>query len=262
LRPGCSAAFAIAGEDGERLILVAEINRERRNSVVVDEVAESIRQAILLEHEIDISEITLIRPGSLPKTSSGKIQRGAIRSAFLSENLETVYCWRPPVKRQVSAQTVRPEDALRNFGSLKDWLAFECSSMLNINSHEIDVDQPIACYGLDSLAATEFVFSIEESLGVQLPIDKLFRGAPSISDLALFLYEQLQPARQDLGDARSENIGMEAQQIMPHQAIALAYPTNNQRSDKDEKRTGKDFKTESPILHPYEPEPRAFDVAA
>jgi acyl-CoA synthetase (AMP-forming)/AMP-acid ligase II/acyl carrier protein len=216
LRPGCSAAFAVVGAETERLILVAEINREGRNSVNMNEVVESLRQAILVEHEIDISAVALIRPGSLPKTSSGKIQRSAIRSAFLSESLDTVYLRQFTAAQSAGGQT-GPEDALRTLGSLEAWLSLECSSKLNIHPNKIDMDQPLACYGLDSLAATEFVISIEESLGVRIPIDKLFRGAPSISKLALFLYEQLQPSTPGHTVAGSQNIGIESRQITPHQ---------------------------------------------
>jgi acyl-CoA synthetase (AMP-forming)/AMP-acid ligase II/acyl carrier protein len=262
LRPGCSAAFAVAGKETERLILVAEINREWRNSVNLNEVVESMRQAILREHEIDVSSIALIRPGSLPKTSSGKIQRSAIRSAFLSESLDTVYRRQFAEGRPASGQTIRPENALRTLESLKDWLSLECSSKLNVSHHEIDVYRPIACYGLDSLAATEFVINIEESLGVQVPIDKLFVGAPSISELALFLYEQLQSPPLDHGEAISKNIGIEGRQTAPHQVIPLSYPTKNERNDKDEKRTREAFKTRPPILQPCEPAPWAIDVAA
>jgi len=262
LRPGCSAAFAVAGNETERLVVVAEINREWRNRVNMNEVTESMRGAILLKHEIDISAIVLIRPGSLPKTSSGKIQRSAIRSAFLTESLDTVCQCRPVAGQSASGQAARPEVALQTLGSLKDWLSLECSSKLNISPDKIDVNQPIACYGLDSLAATEFVISIEESLGVQIPIDKLFMGAPSISDLALYLYEQLQPAPPDHGEAVSQSIGIEGRQMAPHQVTPLSYPTTNERSDGDERRTRKAFKTRPPILQPCEPASRALNVAA
>jgi acyl-CoA synthetase (AMP-forming)/AMP-acid ligase II/acyl carrier protein len=245
LRSGCSAAFAVSGEETERLILVAELNRECRNSVDMNEVAESIRQALLVEHEVDISAIVLIKPGSLPKTSSGKIQRSAIRSAFLSENLESGYFWQPTVGQWTSRQTFRPEDAWRTVESLKDWLSLECSSKLNISLHKIDADQPIACYGLDSLAATEVVVSIKESFGVQVPIDRLFIGTPSISGLASFLYEQLQLTQHEAG---SQNSRAADRQIIP---IPLSHPTKNERKDKDERRTREPFKTQSPVLHPY-----------
>jgi acyl carrier protein len=262
LRPGCSAAFAVAGKETERLILVAEINREWRNSVNLNEVVESMRQAILVEHEIDISAVALIRPGSLPKTSSGKIQRSAIRSAFFSESLDAVYRRQFAEGRPASGQTIRPENALRTVESLKDWLSLECSSKLNVSPHEIDVYRPIACYGLDSLAATEFVINIEEALGVLVPIDKLFVGAPSISELALFLYEQLQPPPPDHGEAVSKNVGIEGRQTASHQVLPHSYPTKNERNDRDEKRTREAIKTRPSILQPCEPAPWAFDVTA
>jgi acyl carrier protein len=262
LRPGCSAAFAVAGEEAERVALVAEINREQRNSVDMNEVAESIRQAILMEHEIDISAIALIRPGSLPKTSSGKIQRSAIRSAFLNGSLNTVYRRQFTAGPSASGQTVRPDDALRTLGSLRDWLSLEFSSKLNISPNKIDADQPLACYGLDSLAATEFVINIEESIGVQVPPDKLFRGAPSISELASFLYEQIRQSPQGHVEAIPQGIGIEGRQMEPHQFIPFYCPTKNDRSDKDDRPTREAFKTRSPFLQPCEPATRAFDVAA
>jgi acyl carrier protein len=201
----------------------------------MNEVVESVRQAILVEHEIDISTIVLIRPGSLPKTSSGKIQRSAIRSAFLSESLEPVYRWQLTVRQWASGPTVRPEEAPRTLESLRDWLSLECASRLNISPDKVDVDQSIACYGLDSLAAADLVISIEESLGVLIPIESLFRGAPSISDLTSFLYKQVHPAAPD---------------------------NNNEWSDEDAKQTGKTFKTGSSVLQPCKPASRAFAVAA
>ena len=228
----------------------------------MNEVAETIRQAILIEHEIDISAIALIRPGSLPKTSSGKIQRGAIRSAFLSESLDMIYQWRPTSSPSASGQTVRAGDALQTLEGLKDWLTTELCSRLNISSHKIDADRPIACYGLDSLAATEFVISIEESLGAQFPIDKLFLGAPSISRLAHSLYEQLHPEPPNAGESNLQNIDIEGKQSTPHQVISLSSPATNERCDENERGTRKTFTTRPSILRPCEPEPWAFDVAA
>jgi acyl-CoA synthetase (AMP-forming)/AMP-acid ligase II/acyl carrier protein len=222
LRPGGAVAFAVAGEESERLVLVAEINRERRNSVDMNEVTETIRHAILMEHEIDIFAIALIRPGSLPKTSSGKVQRSAVRAAFLSESLDTVYQRNFTTGKSVSGQTVRPGDASRTLSALKDWLLLECCSKLNINPHNIDADQPIACYGMDSLSAAELVIDIEESLGVQIPIDNLFKGSPSVSELALFIYKRLQSATPDHGAGETQHIRIEVRQTRPQRSIALA----------------------------------------
>jgi acyl-CoA synthetase (AMP-forming)/AMP-acid ligase II len=70
------AAFAVDGGDGpERLVVVQEVERTLRRDLDTAEIVATIREAIVDQHEIAPREIMLLRPGSLPKTSSGKIQR-------------------------------------------------------------------------------------------------------------------------------------------------------------------------------------------
>jgi acyl-CoA synthetase (AMP-forming)/AMP-acid ligase II len=76
LRQNCGAAFSYVDQRGlEKLVLVQEVERSRRQHVSTDEIEKRIRAAISHEHEVSVHEIVLIRPGSIPKTTSGKIQR-------------------------------------------------------------------------------------------------------------------------------------------------------------------------------------------
>ena len=59
----------------ERLVVVQEVERTWRNRIDIDEIVGRIREAVVTEHEIVPYEIALLRPGALPKTTSGKIQR-------------------------------------------------------------------------------------------------------------------------------------------------------------------------------------------
>ena len=88
LRPGCGAAFTVDVHDEPRLIIVYEV--ERRQQPDLDEVFEAIRRDVGREHELQVDAIVLVKPGSIPKTSSGKIQRHACRNAFLQATLEEV----------------------------------------------------------------------------------------------------------------------------------------------------------------------------
>jgi acyl-CoA synthetase (AMP-forming)/AMP-acid ligase II len=45
---------------------------------------KAIRQAVAEEHELRVDHVWLLDPGSIPKTSSGKIQRHACRAGFLA----------------------------------------------------------------------------------------------------------------------------------------------------------------------------------
>jgi acyl-CoA synthetase (AMP-forming)/AMP-acid ligase II len=45
-----------------------------------------------LDFEVRAYAVALVRRGTIPKTSSGKIQRRACRAALLDGNLETLFC--------------------------------------------------------------------------------------------------------------------------------------------------------------------------
>jgi acyl-CoA synthetase (AMP-forming)/AMP-acid ligase II len=91
LRRHCGAAFSVPGHnDEEQLVLVQEVERTFRRQIAIEEMIASIREAITREHEIAVREIVLIRTGSLPKTTSGKVQRRLARQMFLAGTLSLV----------------------------------------------------------------------------------------------------------------------------------------------------------------------------
>lgn len=90
LRPTCSAAFSIEVADGERLVVVQEV--EYRQQPDPDAIVGLIRQAVAEEHGVQVHDVILLRPGTILKTSSGKIQRWACRAAYLAGRLQV---WEP-----------------------------------------------------------------------------------------------------------------------------------------------------------------------
>ena len=121
IRPNCAAAFSIAAEGEERLVVVAElernyINRYQKNGKkpsaqkpqtkdfvspstltaesepdgVEKDILMQIRRAVAKEHDLQIYALLLLKPGTIPKTSSGKIQRFTCRAKYLDGVLESV----------------------------------------------------------------------------------------------------------------------------------------------------------------------------
>lgn len=88
LRPSCGAAFTVEVKGEERLVVVQEVERTWLRKVDIDEVKRAIRKAVVQEYDLQVYAIALIRTGSLPKTSSGKIQRRGCRAKFLEGSLE------------------------------------------------------------------------------------------------------------------------------------------------------------------------------
>jgi acyl-CoA synthetase (AMP-forming)/AMP-acid ligase II len=91
VRAGCVAAFTIDAES-DAVALAAEVEL-RDDRPPVNSLIEAIRAAVAAAHGIQLSTIVLLAPGSLPKTTSGKIQRYACREGLRSGSLSAIVRW-------------------------------------------------------------------------------------------------------------------------------------------------------------------------
>lgn len=89
IRPGCVAVCSYEDE-GERVAVVAEVEAGRGRTLSAEETIASIRGAISEAHGLSVARVELIRAGTLPKTTSGKIQRLACKRALLAGELRSV----------------------------------------------------------------------------------------------------------------------------------------------------------------------------
>ncbi|HKV36205.1 MAG TPA: non-ribosomal peptide synthase/polyketide synthase [Pyrinomonadaceae bacterium] len=184
LRAGCGAAFAIEVANEEQLVIVQEI--DYRKEPDVNEVFDRIRTAVASEHELQVYAIALIKAGRIAKTTSGKIQRRASRAAFLSGKLDLIAEWRTGAGTPSLTETpVRKQTA----GGVIAWLIMQMAARPGVAIHDLDVNQPIARYGLDSLAAIELIHKIETDLGVLMPMTA-FLQTYSIAELATLISER------------------------------------------------------------------------
>lgn len=86
---GAGAAFSVDVAGTEQLVVALELDRHYRNDDL-KEVVRSINQAVAEQYDLRLHEVVLLKPGSLPKTSSGKVQRHMCRAKFLAQTLERV----------------------------------------------------------------------------------------------------------------------------------------------------------------------------
>ncbi len=110
LRVDCAAAFALEKDGREQLVIVAEVERHKQGQFT--EVLQAIRRAVAGEHDLNVDTIVLIRAGTVPKTSSGKIQRHACKQGYFDGTLDVVGTWRagagdePMAKQATQAPTL------------------------------------------------------------------------------------------------------------------------------------------------------------
>jgi acyl-CoA synthetase (AMP-forming)/AMP-acid ligase II len=90
LQPGGGAAFAVEADGEERLVVAQEVHSRFGKGLDVPRVLADIRQAIARRHELEVHAVLLLKSGTIPKTTSGKIQRRACRAKYLAASLELV----------------------------------------------------------------------------------------------------------------------------------------------------------------------------
>ncbi|WP_255653948.1 non-ribosomal peptide synthase/polyketide synthase [Corallococcus sp. EGB] len=181
IRPGSGAAFSVDVAGEERLVQVHEVSL--RDGVDLAPVLAAVRQALSEEHELQPHAVLLVEPGSVPKTSSGKIQRRACRESFLDGSLRVVTQWKEGGVLDARAdvhEDAAPGSTVESMGA---WLRSQVAARLRVRPEEVSTTEPITRLGLDSLAAVELSHDIEKGLGVVLPMEALLRG-PTVAELA------------------------------------------------------------------------------
>jgi acyl-CoA synthetase (AMP-forming)/AMP-acid ligase II/acyl carrier protein len=194
LQPGCGAAFSVDEGGQERLVIAYEWIPRRQPDVGT--VAEAVRRGVAEEHEAELYAFVLLKPGGIPKTSSGKIQRRACRGAFLKGTLEAFGEWRAarrpsggPTRAAVLALPAHERQAL-----LEGYLRGQLARVLRLEPSAVDPHQPLNTLGLDSLTTVELKNAVEESLGVTLPVSSFFQGASTAQLASQVLDELAAPA--------------------------------------------------------------------
>ncbi|WP_433931236.1 amino acid adenylation domain-containing protein [Sorangium cellulosum] len=91
LRAGGGAAFSVDVDGEERVVIVQELGRRASASMDPAELGAAIERAVADRHEVAVHAVVLIKPGSLPRTTSGKVQRRACRGRFLDGSLGAVW---------------------------------------------------------------------------------------------------------------------------------------------------------------------------
>lgn len=110
LRPHSGAAFAVDNAGGDELLVVVHEVNPFTDPCDLDDIVGSIRAAVAKEHELTVHRVVLIRPGTIPTTTSGKMQRYLTRKYWLEGALDT---W--PVEGRRAARP-REEDFVHASG--------------------------------------------------------------------------------------------------------------------------------------------------
>jgi acyl-CoA synthetase (AMP-forming)/AMP-acid ligase II/acyl carrier protein len=164
LDPAGIAAFGIDdadGGDGEGLVLACELRRDSRHADPV-QVERAVQGALADVLELRAAHVALLRPGTLPRTTSGKISRSAARTAWQAGML---------------AQIVRPAAPAAEDMQESPLLAI-AARLAGVPASQVDAGWTLGELGIDSLKSVELLLALEHELGGAVPAGSL---APDLS---------------------------------------------------------------------------------
>ena len=194
VRAGSVAAFSVDVDGRERVVVVAELERGKRETGELSTAFDEIRKRLAIEHEVALEGLVMVRPNSIAKTSSGKIQRHACKRQFLEGTLEVVeqhIAWlqagggeaaKPAAPDRTASETPRlarlrpvgeasralrpdrdlPQDVVQTVFDHVRRIAKERAGNLTLDTNIVEL-------GLDSLERMEIVASLEEAFGGRFP---------------------------------------------------------------------------------------------
>lgn len=220
LRPGCSAAFSFSDGSGgdseeEKLVLIAELrDPEIKNKA---SLCGKIRSAVAREHGVKVTLIVLIKPRSIPKTTSGKISRARCKKALEEKQLDILYRNEDIIGDAPDADEVEDMEMDRNVGAssqgggnniqatpadaankdaglptvitgeapgrVYDYLLAELAQLLNVEQRQVNPNQPLQELGMDSMALTQLQGIVTQKYHVQVPEEVLYNETTTLASL-------------------------------------------------------------------------------
>jgi acyl-CoA synthetase (AMP-forming)/AMP-acid ligase II len=88
IHPSGCAAFSIQSDGHEDIIIIVE--SEHKLIMKEKEIFKAIREAVSVNHGLNVSDIKLTKPGSIPRTTSGKIKHFLCKQYYLEGTLKEI----------------------------------------------------------------------------------------------------------------------------------------------------------------------------
>lgn len=178
VRNGCSAAFGVDTGSTEELVVVVEVKDiNKQDTEKQEELFALMRKSVSEQLNLLIHTIVLIKQKTIPKTTSGKIRRHESKQLFLENKLEVV------AKSYVPQPVAKVEKVHDNAEDILHRIVARVAAVLEIPENSVDMHQPFAEQGLDSLKISQLVGELSSLLQRDIS-PTIFFEFPNIISLA------------------------------------------------------------------------------
>ncbi|TWU51657.1 Long-chain-fatty-acid--AMP ligase FadD29 [Rubripirellula reticaptiva] len=212
VQAGSVGAVAMEHDGREQLVIVAEVIRDR--NIDWDSQIQAIRRAVTSEHELPPDAVYLVRNSSIPKTSSGKIQRHACLHAVRDGDLKLIAKWvrweesggnaptdAAPMMQAASASGTQAIDASDVSVAIVEVIGHHVRHVAGERAGKLNLDTNIVLdLGLDSLERLEIARKLERTFGGRFP-EQVLDEIETIGQTAVAIQRYLPPGGESIAEA-------------------------------------------------------------
>ena len=183
IRNSSGAAFSgsEAGNGREEVVLVQEIERGIGQTEYA-ELCQLIHKAVLNDLELALKKIVLIRVATVPRTSSGKIQRSLAKKQWQEGKMATLY------EHHFGGNANQSIESSELISSPEKWLTSWLATYQGLAGTDAELAEleRVGRIDLDSRGSAELVHDLQRNLRSSVP-DTLIWDYPTIRRLAGFI---------------------------------------------------------------------------
>ncbi|MEV6279610.1 AMP-binding protein [Nocardia sp. NPDC051832] len=199
LRAGAVLAFAVEDSGQEDLVLVAECRTDAGREL--ESLAASMHDAVARRHGIAPATVVLVQPGTVPRTTSGKLRRQHCMTDFVAGRLSETQRWvRPAPVEPAPARTAtngngngNGRTAMRDL--VRQGLIEQIHAWLAENkpdAPDLDPDRSLAEHGLGSVDQIDLHEWLESWAGKRFA-PELIWDSETVTDMVRVLADILAP---------------------------------------------------------------------
>ncbi|MFA5985270.1 MAG: amino acid adenylation domain-containing protein [Methylococcaceae bacterium] len=195
---GAAAAFSVAAQADEKLIVLLELKRSYLKQKEFTQAFASVRKQLVKECGIEADSIVLLKPGAILKTSSGKIRRNECKKAYEDDQLTIVaidtLAAKPNTTNMAAAFTdqarflSREELVLLPLAEssqiFSGYLCKKIQSLSGLAEGSFSDEESAVSLGLDSLKTMELKYFIDECLNLNFPAASLLAENNRVCNIA------------------------------------------------------------------------------
>ncbi|MCW8399524.1 alpha/beta fold hydrolase [Legionella sp. PATHC038] len=200
IKSGCCTAFSISKDNEEQLVILAELKPDTHKREY-DDICVAVRKVITQTFAITPYSIVLLPAQTTLKTTSGKLQRNAMRDSYVNQRLPLLYEYKSE-KTDLKPSKPVPLNNLSSTGSktfnvvteneLQSWLLEQISLKTSVPQHKLSLDQRLIELGVDSIGYFELLAELEQTFNCHVD-PHLVETYPSINLICKSIVNNIEP---------------------------------------------------------------------